>query len=222
VLLSLVATALLTFSFFRWGLPWASLHIAHALPERAGQVISSSTLDFLDRWVLKETELDAQTTTRIEEHFRTQLLPLNTGIDSSKFNLLFRKWSIDGEPVANALALPGGEIILTDAFVELCETQQEMDSVIFHEIGHIVERHSLQRVVEASFITTAIMLLTGDGGGLSDLGVGLGSLLVSSHYSRNHETSADRYAFDQMLRAGMDPAVFGDILERVHEYRRRL
>lgn len=215
ILCALIGTVLFTVTFFRWGIPWASLHIAHALPERVGQIISSSSLDFLDDWLFEETTLDAETTSRIEAHFRSKLLPLDDRNDGIRYRLLFRKWTMDDEEIANALALPSGDIVLTDAFVRLCESQQEMDSVILHEIGHIVERHSLQRMIEGSFVATTVMLVTGDGSGFSDFGVGLGSLLVGSHYSRNHETAADRYAFDRMLQARIDPVAFGTIMTRM-------
>ena len=62
------------------------------------------------------------------------------------------------------------------------------------------------------------MAITGDSNGMADMGVGLGSLLATSSFSRDHESEADMYAFKKMLIAKMDPAAFSTIMERMTEY----
>jgi len=215
IAVSVLATVAFALAFFFIGIPVASERIAHALPQRAGEVISASTLEFLDEWLFEESQLDEERQRTIEAHVRERLLPLDTRNDGIRYRLHFRDWTMGDDPIPNALALPSGDIVLTDAFVNLTASQDEMDSVILHEIGHIVERHSLQRLVQGTFIGVTVMLVTGDGSGLADMGVGLGSLLVGSHYSRGHESAADRYAFDRMLEAGIDPIAFGDIMARM-------
>jgi Zn-dependent protease with chaperone function len=37
----------------------------------------------------------------------------------------------------NALALMSGDIIFTDAFIDLAENNEEVLAVFFHEIGHL-------------------------------------------------------------------------------------
>ena len=214
---ALIVTVLFAVLLLRYGVPLASERIAHALPDRAGEIVSGSTMEFLDRWAFEPSALDEASREAIRTRMRERLLPLDARNDGIRYRLLFRDWTMGDEPIPNALALPSGEIVLTDAFVALCETDDEMDAVILHEIGHVVERHSLQRIVQATFVGALAMLVTGDGSAFADAGVGLGSLLVSSHYSRNHETEADRYAFDRMLQAGIDPGAFGDIMARMSE-----
>jgi predicted Zn-dependent protease len=62
------------------------------------------------------------------------------------------------------------------------------------------------------------MLATGDNSGVADLGLGLGSLLISSNYSRGHESEADLYAFEKMLVTGIDPQAFSAIMQRMTDY----
>lgn len=211
VAIALVVTIVFSISFFKWGVPWASEKIAHALPQQTNVLIASNTLEFLDKYIFNESTIDEGEKERIREHFRTQLIPLDDSNDDIEYTLHFRDWS----GIPNALALPSGDIVVTDAFISLCENQAEMDSVLLHEMGHIVHRHSLEMVIEATFITVAIMLITGDTNGIADMGIGLGSLLVSTHYARNHETEADHYAFDKMLEAKIDPIAFSNILNRM-------
>ena len=150
----------------------------------------------------------------IRQHFKSKLLPLSADKEID-YRLHFRLWSDGNLSIPNALALPSGDIIVTDKFVELSKNQDEIDSVILHEMGHVVHRHTLKMVIESTFITVATMMIVGDSNGLADMGVGLGSLLVSSSYSRGHESEADRYAFEQMLTAKIDPMAFSDIMNRM-------
>ena len=215
--IALIVTVVVVTSFFRWGVPWASTQIAHILPQKTNELITANTLNFLDEYMFDVSELDEQQQEEIRNHFFSALVPLEDDTDIT-YTLHFRSWNSDGISIPNAFALPSGDIILTDKFVELSTTQDEIDSVLLHEMGHVAHRHSLQRVVQATLITTAVLLVTGDTSGFADLGLGLGSLLVSSHYSRDHETEADEYAFKKMLIARIDPANFSTIMARMENY----
>ncbi len=217
VAVALVLTICFTFSFFKWGIPWTSEKIAHALPQKTNDLIAAETLEFLDKYIFEESTLDIVKTEQIREHFRSKLIPLDENNSSINYKLHFREWTDGEEGIPNALALPSGDIILTDEFVRLSENQDEIDAVLLHEMGHVVRRHSLEMVIESAFVTTAVMLITGDNNGLADMGVGLGSLLASTNYSRNHETEADLYAFKHMLIAKIDPQAFSNIMNRITE-----
>ena len=223
VIAAVIITVLVTGAFFKWGLPWSSTKLAHALPHKTNEVIASHTLDFLDEYVFEEeSSIDPIKAERIREHFYTKLVPLEQQAQDINYKLHFRNWEFDDEAIPNALALPSGDIILTDKFVELCENQNEMDSVLLHEMGHVVHRHSLQMLIQGTIMTTVIMIATGDNNGLADFGLGLGSVLVASSYSRGHESEADVYAFEKMLEAEIDPQAFSSIMDRMTQYMENL
>lgn len=215
VAIALLLTVTFAFSFFKWGVPWASTKIAHALPQKTNELIAGETLKFLDKYMFEESELDAEKIEQIREHFKSTLIPLDEKNNSINYRLHFREWNDGEKGIPNALALPSGDIILTDEFVKLSENQDEIDAVLLHEMGHVVRRHTLEMVIETAFVTTAVMMITGDNNGLADMGTGLGSLLVSTNYSRNHETEADLYAFQHMLVAKIDPKAFSSIMQRI-------
>lgn len=218
VVIALVLTLLICFAFFTWGIPWTSTKIAQLLPHKTNELIAQQALDFLDDYIFEESQLDEERIEQITAHFNQQLIPLAGQNSEIKYRLHFRLWQDDEVGIPNAFALPSGDIILTDKFVELSQNQNEIDSVLLHEIGHVVKRHSLQRVVEGTLLTTIVMLATGDSSSLSDMGLGLGSLLASSHYSRGHETEADLFAFRHMLKANIDPQAFSTIMARMTNY----
>lgn len=220
VLVALVITAFTTFGFFKWGVPWSSTKIAHLLPHETNELIAAHTLEFLDKYIFEKSQVPQAKMEEIRQHFTSKLVPLSEDKEIN-YTLHFRLWSDGNLSIPNALALPSGDIILTDKFVELSQTQDEIDAVMLHEMGHVVHRHTLETVIESTFITVAAMMIVGDSNGLADMGVGLGSLLVSSSYSRGHESEADLYAFEQMLTAKIDPMAFSDIMSRMMSYMKR-
>ncbi|MFT4671675.1 MAG: Zn-dependent protease with chaperone function [Arenicella sp.] len=213
VMVAIVMTVVTSISFFRWGVPWVSTQIAYALPHQANEVIAAHTLVFLDDFFFAESQLSDQRREAIETHFDVSVLPVAEYDSELSYALHFRQWGEADEAIPNAFALPSGDIILTDRFVELSQSQDQIDAVLFHEIGHVVYRHTLETVVQGAIVAAVVMMATGDSNGLADMGVGLGSLLVSTTYSRDNESEADLYAFNMMLKAGIDPSVFSQIMQ---------
>ncbi len=219
VVIALIVTIATSGAFLKWGVPWTSTKLAHALPHSANELIAANSLEFLDEYFFeKQSDIDPDQIEKIREHFNKNLVPLELQDQDIKYKLHFRKWEINGDSIPNAFALPSGDIILTDKFVELSENQNEIDAVLLHEMGHVVHRHTLQMVIQGTLFTTIIMMVTGDSNGLADAGLGLGSLLVSSSYSRGYESEADIYAFKKMLKANIDPQAFSDIMDRMTKY----
>ncbi|MFW5427324.1 MAG: M48 family metallopeptidase [Methylophagaceae bacterium] len=214
---SIFITVGVVFSSFKWGLPAASHVVAHALPDAANQAMSADVLEFLDEHFLEETQLDEKQQSQLRQHFFDAIVPLYQAEDMPEFKLHFRLWPLGEDSIPNALALPSGDIVVTDRFIELAQTQDEIDIVLLHEMGHVVERHSLERVIEGSAIVIVVSMAFGDVSWLADMGVGLGSFLISSFYSRGHEAEADRFAYEHSLQAGINPASLGLILNRMEQ-----
>jgi len=222
VLIALVVTVVIAFSFFKWGVPAASSTIAEALPQRTNDVIGYHTFDFLEKYIFDESTIDEGRQNTIRSHFHKKLVSSYQNQDEIDFTLHFRSWTSNGQGIPNALALPSGDIIVTDKFIELSQNQNEIDSVLLHEIGHIAHRHSLKMVTQSTIVTTAVMMMTGDVNGVADMGIGLGSLLLTANYSRDFESEADQFAFDKMLEIGIDPIAFANIMRRMMDYSEEL
>jgi predicted Zn-dependent protease len=119
------------------------------------------------------------------------------------------------EPTANAFALPGGRIGVHTGLLAVAENQDQLATVIGHEIGHVLAHHSNERMSQglaAQMITTGAGVAASKGGvstkeqaALAALGLGMqyGALLP---YSRAHESEADLIGLDLMAAAGFDPA----------------
>ncbi len=103
----------------------------------------------------------------------------------------------------NAFALPGGQCFITYAlFSKLNEAQ--LAGVLGHEIGHVVGRHSAERIADSNFWKTATMGATvgvGDMGGIVG-GIGQNTLLKNG---RGDELESDDLGVLFMIQSGYDP-----------------
>ncbi len=204
---SLLLSAFCAFAAFRWGLPSAAHSIAYALPISAQEQISEGALSTLDRFFFDPSELPQAQCEQIIARFR-ELVPAESAHD---FRLRFRHMN----DVPNAMALPNGEIIVTDALVELVDAQEELDAVLLHEIAHVTQRHGLQQVIQASTVSVIVSLAIGDISGVGELVAGVPVFLMQSSYSRKHEAAADEHAFQQMRRFDIDTAHFAHIIRKL-------
>ncbi|MDO6492969.1 MAG: M48 family metalloprotease [Cellulophaga sp.] len=106
------------------------------------------------------------------------------------------------ENTINAFALPGGQIFITYAlFSKLTEAQ--LAGVLGHEIGHVIGRHSAERIADSNFWQT---LSTGasvgaDMGGVVN-GIGQKTLLTNG---RGDELESDELGVLFMMQAGYNP-----------------
>ena len=115
----------------------------------------------------------------------------------------------------NAYALPGGKLSITRGLISKMESEDQLASVLGHEIGHVTARHS---VVSASR-NQLLGLLLGVGGavlqtqgvpgaGAIELAGQVGAALLTTKYSRDQERQADELGFKYMTAAGYNPRAF--------------
>lgn len=103
---ALILTVSASYGFFKWGVPWASQTIAHALPEQTNTLIGENALGFLDDYLFEPSQLEDFQKKRIRDHFYEEVVPLDSNHQSKSYRLHFRAWNINETPIANALALP--------------------------------------------------------------------------------------------------------------------
>lgn len=120
----------------------------------------------------------------------------------------------DGQDsIANALALPGGTLVVTDAMVRLLADRPDVLVGVFgHELGHLQHRHGMRLLVQASLLAAASSLLIGD---FSSVLAAAPVLLGQAAYSRRFEFEADQAAVRMLQANGSSPKVFGVLFERL-------
>jgi len=206
---ALLITILVSYIGIRYVLPVASESIARKLPASFNDTVSEQALSALDRFMFEESETSPEQRAEVQQQFDRLLAALpEYEVD---FNLQFR--SMNGRP--NAMALPGGVVVVTDAFLDMVEHPDELDSVLLHEIGHVIEHHGMTQVIRASAVTVIVSLAFGDLSALGDIAVGVPVFIMQNSYSQAAETEADGYALAQMQKMDKDPKHFADIILRL-------
>jgi predicted Zn-dependent protease len=116
---------------------------------------------------------------------------------------------------ANAFALPGGKIGVNTGILKITKNQDQLATVIGHEVAHVLSRHGAERVSQQMGLQVALQASDSisrnqmDSSGqqkilMSALGLGaqFGVLLP---FSRTHESEADLFGLDLMAKAGFNP-----------------
>jgi predicted Zn-dependent protease len=112
----------------------------------------------------------------------------------------------------NAWCMPGGKVAVYSGLMPLAPTDADLATVMGHEIGHAIARHSAERISQQ-------MAVQGVGGAVDAASgkqsqttqtiinqlYGVGGQLLLLKYSRNQESEADRLGLTFMAMAGYDP-----------------
>jgi predicted Zn-dependent protease len=130
----------------------------------------------------------------------------------------------------NAFAAPGGLVFFYTGLIQTMKTEDQLLSVLAHEIGHVVSRHIAQRVDKGGKINAITMGLA-----LASLALGnpalsqglfTGSLAAGQalnlHYSRQDEEQADRLSFGWLQEMRRNPVAMEEMLRtmrRITRYR---
>lgn len=129
---------------------------------------------------------------------------------SLRANLLYKFHVIQSREI-NGFSIPGGHIYITTGMLKLAN-DDELASVLAHEVGHIVARHSLKTLKQKQEyydVAKAVGEVTGVAGDLArDLGVALSQIVAEGFltvHTREEEREADFLGVRGTARAGFDP-----------------
>lgn len=205
-----VLTVATLFGVYRYGLPLAASGAAKITPVSVMAMMDRGSLEAVDKAMFAPTGLGAEDRGRVQRMFDE--LADKSGQKAPPLNLLFRK---GGRIGANAFALPGGTIVVTDELVKLAEKDDEIAGVLAHEIGHVEGRHSLNQLYRILGIGFMIGVIGGDASQIVDEAIGQAVTLQTLAYSRGFEADADRRSVELMVKAGRDPLAFVGLLDRI-------
>jgi predicted Zn-dependent protease len=116
----------------------------------------------------------------------------------------FRARVVDA-PDVNALAAPGGYIVVFRGLLERARTPDELAGVLAHEIEHVLHRHTTRAVIQHASTGLLLAALTGDMTGPLAYGLESARVLGQLQYSRRAEEEADRDGMKLLLAARVAP-----------------
>lgn len=129
-------------------------------------------------------------------------------------------------PDLNAFAVPGGVVGVNAGLFLYARNEQELASVLAHELAHLSQRH-YSRAVEAAqrnaipnmlaLLGSVIIAATagGDAGIAAISATQAAALDQQLRFSRSREQEADRVGFQTLVNAGIDPRAMASMFERM-------
>jgi len=108
---------------------------------------------------------------------------------------------------ANALTVPGGQIIILSKLLETVSGPDELAGIIAHEMGHAVNKHPLEGLIRELGISTILI-----GAGVS---TNVPQTLFQQKYRRDAEREADKFAIELLQNAKI--SIKGEAISGVFE-----
>jgi len=129
-------------------------------------------------------------------------------------------------PTINAFAVPGGVIGIHNGLLLHAQSEDELATVIAHEIAHLSQRHFSRRVefqqkqqplTLGSMLAGFVLMATAGGdAGMAALSAAQAAARDSAlRYSRSNEAEADRIGMQTLVKAGMNPHAAPSMFERM-------
>lgn len=196
------------------GLPAAANVVLWKLPASVDASVGEAAMDEIGTRWLAPSQVPQGQQTRLRDALAQTLQrhAQATGEPTPTWQLHFRR-SRDKIPGANAFALPGGTIVVTDELVELLKDREDvLLGVLAHEMGHVRHRHGMRQVVQSGLLGAIGGVMLGDVSSvISSVPVLLGHLA----YTRTFERQADDEAIALLQAGGVSPAVMTVLFERL-------
>ncbi|OPL14087.1 MAG: hypothetical protein AVO34_06215 [Firmicutes bacterium ML8_F2] len=114
----------------------------------------------------------------------------------------------------NALALPGGHIVIFSGLLKEIRSENELAMILGHELGHYARRDHLRGMGRGLGTTLLLATLFGRDSGAT----GISSRFFSSlemHYSQQQETAADTFGLQLLVARYGHAGGAGDFFERL-------
>jgi predicted Zn-dependent protease len=120
------------------------------------------------------------------------------------------KWEVNliGSKQINAFCMPGGKIAFYTGILEQLKlTDDEVASIMGHEVAHALREHARERMAKqaATGIGASVLSSLFGLGDLGNLAVSATANLLSLKFSREDESEADLVGLELSARAGYDP-----------------
>lgn len=110
---------------------------------------------------------------------------------------------IDNEQV-NAMAAPGGQIIVFTGLLRKAERAEQVAGVLAHEISHVTKRHTVRRLFAGAGIFLVMQVALGDVSGVAGMASQGAVMAAMTKSSRDDEREADAEGARMLCAAGID------------------
>lgn len=116
----------------------------------------------------------------------------------------------------NAFALPGGQVFITLGLLNRLSNEAELASVLGHEMGHVIERHTAEQMAKNQLGQTMVIAV---GTASSDewrspyMIAAFVNQIIQLRYGRKDESEADQWGINLNQEAKFDPKAMVKVME---------
>lgn len=189
---------------------WGIFTLFPIFPDRTAFKVSVQAEEKLGKLmlenILSDPEFRQVTNEPLDSAIRVITTRLEKAVGLTNYDFTLR---VVDNSEANAIALPGGWVLVTSSLIALCESPEELAAVLAHEIAHIEKRHVISKVIKE--FTLALML--SDKAVLSEAT----RTLVSTAFDRRQEEEADMLSLQWLESSGINPRILGTFFRRLRE-----
>lgn len=128
-------------------------------------------------------------------------------------------------PTLNAFAVPGGVVGIHGGLLLSAEKEDELASVIAHELAHLSQRHFVAQLEEsrknrpltlASMLASILLASANSQAGMAAISTSIAAQQSSAlAFSRQNEQEADRIGMQNLVSAGIDPNAMPRMFSRL-------
>lgn len=150
---------------------------------------------------------------RVQKYVQCVAYKLINVLDKPYKDLSWEVIAFDS-PQLNAFAMPGGEVGVYTGILGVADTQDELATVLGHELAHLTQDHIMKRARHERR-TDVLAILGSAATGLPGIVQDATTIGMSLPYSRKQESEADRIGLHYMAEAGFDPRQSLDLWKKM-------
>jgi predicted Zn-dependent protease len=185
---------------------WMSLFRIEQNTKKLDEKLGELFWDFFKR---SHTEIEDKVVVNAIDSILTEICKSNH-IDRNKIRLHI----LDNDEI-NAFALPDGHLVIFSELITECVSEEELSGAIAHELAHIELGHIMNKLVKE--IGLSVLISTTTSGSTPEITREAVKILSSTAYDRTLETEADLKATEMLMKTGIDPAPYADLLYRISD-----
>ncbi len=194
--LATLASLPIVYGIFTWGLPSLAQPITAAIPIsweiQLGQFVQQEVT--AGKPVCQNPNLI--------HAVESILTAMTNSIDQLPYQ--FQVTVVDS-PIVNAMAAPGGYIMVFRGLLQDTASPEEFAGVLAHEIQHVLLRHTMHLIVRHVSMAFVVAALSGDASGMVAYALQAAQTIQTLSYSRDAEDQADEQGFQLLQQAKINP-----------------
>jgi Zn-dependent protease with chaperone function len=194
--LAAAATVGLVGALYLWGIPALAALVAPRVPVAWEERLGASVVTHL------APPEQVCTDARRQQALAAVLARLVAAAPASPYRF---RLIVVNRPEVNALATPGGNIVVFRGLLERTRTPEELAGVLAHEVEHVLHRHTTRALIQHVSTGLLVAAVSGDMTGPLAYGLESARVLGQLQYSRHAEEEADAEGMRLLLAARIRP-----------------